>query len=257
MYKPKGGYDELVTKNFSLLAIFFTIVLTFTPLVSGYSSNIIIGSTIEWRVEVAPNDAFNMYYSEGGLWVAENGSSMTFSIQSIGEDIVGRLTIGNISVIANDTDIAKDLTLGVWGTPTEWWPGLIVDVEENSIEDLNETAYASVERISGNYLNGTMTSRYENISVGNTLVECIVFDFEQDPTGFGEPQVTHLAYSLASGVLIEARTSYSFGVPYNLEISIMSLGLPTDDGYYYLSLIILLGLILAVVVLVYIFISRR
>ncbi len=247
----------MVTKNLSLLAVFFTIVLTFTPMVSGYSSDVIIGSTIEWRVEVAPNDAFNMYYSEGGFWAAENGSSMTFSIQSIGEDIVGRLTIGNISVIANDTEIAKDLTLGVWGTPTEWWPGLIIDVEEDSIEALNETAYASAERISGNYLNGTMTSHYDNISVGNTLIECIVFDYEQDPTVFGEPQITHLAYSLASGVLIEARTSYSFGVPYNLEISIMSLGPPTGDGYYYLTPIILLGLLLAVVVFVYIFLSRR
>ncbi|MFW9974222.1 MAG: hypothetical protein ACFFDQ_03000 [Candidatus Thorarchaeota archaeon] len=244
-------------KSLSLLAIFFTISLTLTPLAAGYSSDVIIGSTIEWRVEVAPNDAFNMYYSEAGFWVAENGSSMTFSIQSIGEDIVGRLTIGNISVIANDTEIAKDLTLGVWGTPTEWWPGLIVDVGQESMEILNETAYASAERVSGNYLNGTMTSRYENISVDNTLIECIVFDYEQDSTGFGEPQMTHLAYSLTNGVLIEARTSYSFGVPYNLEISIMSPEPITDDGWIILYPVILLGILLVVLVVAYMVSHRR
>lgn len=230
--------------------------MTKTPQASGYSSDVVVGSTIEWRVDAAPNDAFNMFYTGGGDWVAENGSSMVFSILNVGEDVGGRLEFGNVTVLANDTEIAKDLTLGVWGTPTEWWPGLIVDVGQFSIESLNATAYSSAERVSGNYLNGTMTSHYENISVGNVLMECIVFDYEQDPSGFGEPQVTQLAYSIGSGLLVEGSTSYSFGVPYNLEISLAT-SLPPVNPISELYPVILAGAILAVVVIAYVIMSRR
>ncbi|MBY8997637.1 MAG: hypothetical protein KGD60_07890 [Candidatus Thorarchaeota archaeon] len=240
-----------------LVVALFMFSMTKAPQASGYSSEIAIGSTIEWHVDGAPNDAFNMFYTGGGDWVAENGSSMTLSILNVGEDVGGRFELGNVTVIANDTEIAKDLTLGVWGTPTEWWPGLIVDVGQFSIESLNATAYASAERISGNYLNGTMTSHYENISVGNVLVECIVFDYEQDPSGFGEPQVTHLAYELGSGVLVEGRTSYSFGVPYNLEISLVGTGTPIVTPISELYLVLLTGALIAVVIVVYVIISRR
>lgn len=134
-----------------LVIALFMFSMTKTPQAAGYSSEIVIGSTMEWRVDVSPNDAFNMFYTGGGDWVAENGSSMTLSILNVGEDVGGLFELGNVTVLANDTEIAKDLTLGVWGTPTEWWPGLIVDVGQFSIESLNATAYSSAERVSGNY----------------------------------------------------------------------------------------------------------
>jgi len=216
----------------------------------GYSSEITVGTEIEWQVDAAPSDAFNMFYTGGGDWLAENGSSMTFSVINIGEDVEGHFVIGNVPVISNDTEIAKDLTLGVWGL-TEWWPGLIVDVGQTAIHSLNATAYASAERVSGNYLNGTMTSRYENITVANTLIECIVFDFVQDYSGFGEPQETQLAYSMGSGVLVSANTSYSFGVPYNLQIRLLESGFPPVSPTIGIYPILIAGALLAVVVVVY------
>jgi len=238
-----------------IIALFMLSIIT--PQSIGYSSEIAIGAGIEWRIDTAPRDAFNMFYTGGGNWLAENGSSMTLSIHNIGEDVGGLFEIGNVTVIANDTEIAKDLTLGVWGTPTEWWPGLIVDTGEANIASLNATAFASAERVLGNYLNGTITSHYDSISVGNVLIECIIFDYEQDPSGFGEPQVTHLAYSLASGVLVEASTSYSFGVPYILEISLVEVSLPIVDSVLEQLPLILAGSLLVVVVLAYFMMSRR
>ncbi len=240
-----------------LVIALFMISTTKTPQASGYSSDIVIGSTIEWRVDAAPSAAFNMFYTGGGGWIAENESSMTLTIENVGEDVGGLFEIGNVTVVANDTEIAKDLTLGVWGTPTEWWPGLIVDVGQFSIESLNATAFASAERVAGNYLNGTMTSHYDNFSVGNVLMECIVFDYEQDPSGFGEPQLTHLVYSIGSGLLVEASTSYSFGIPYNLEISLVDSSLPPVNPISELYPVILAGALIAVVVMVYVIVSRR
>lgn len=244
-------------KTLTIMVLLCMLSITWTPRVIGYSQDITIGSIIEWSVDAAPAEPFNMFYSEGGFWLAENGSSMTFQIQSIGEDIVGQLSIGNVTVIANDTEIAKDLTFGVWGTPTEWWPGLIVDVGQQNIENLNATAFASAERVLGNYLNGTMMSYYDNISIGMTLIECIIFDYEQDPTGFGDPQITHLAYSVADGLLVEARTRYSFGVPYNLQIMLVSSGTPTDNSIFSPFPLILLGALLAAIVIIYVILSKR
>lgn len=205
--------------------------------------------------------------------LAENLSTMSCVIDDISDDVTGTYIIGNVSVTANDTEIARDLVLGVWGTPTEWWPGLFVQTGESNIEILNATAYAAAERTAGNYLNGTMISRYDNVSVvvwnstsqvyNQIEVECIIFDYEQDPTAFGEPQITHLAYSLTSGVLVNANTSYSFGDPYNLVLTLVELAppVPVDFTPYLGGFITFAGLIggaiLAIIVIIYVKSSRN
>jgi len=234
-----------------------------TRAVNGYSSEIQIGRIVTWQIESAPVDAFNMYYTGGGNWIAQNESTIIFAIDSFDEDVLGYLTIGNVSVLTNDTDIAKDLTLGVWGTPTQWWPGLIVNVGQSNIESLNASAYASAERVSGNYLNGTMITSYETINANNEQHECIVFDYDQDPTGFGEPQRTHLAYSLETGVLIEVNTSYSFGTPYELAFryagfaQITVVDLIADWGTIITLSGVMGGVVLAVIILAYVKLSRK
>ena len=92
--------------------------------------------------------------------------------------------------------------------------------------------------------------------MGTVLTECIVFDYEHDPSGFGEPQVTHLAYALGSGVLVEASTSYSFGVPYILEISLVEVSLPTVNLPLEQLALILAGSLIAVVIVVYVIRNR-
>ncbi len=251
-----------------MLIISFNIAPQSVGLPTEYQS----GSYVTWTVNVAPRNTTNMYYSEGGNMIAENRSIMSCIIDSVANDIVGTYYVGNISVTANDTEIAKDLVLGVWGTPTEWWPGMFVKTGQSNIESLNETAYAAAERGPDNFLNGTMSSRYDNVSVVvwnstskvyNTIdEECIIFDFQQDPTGFGEPQVTHLAYSLNSGVLVKANTSYTFVDPYNLVLSLVTLAPPipvdftANPGVLITIIGVVGGALLAVVVVVYIKLRR-
>ncbi|TET07029.1 MAG: hypothetical protein E3J86_14230 [Candidatus Thorarchaeota archaeon] len=253
---------------FGLLIITFNVAPQSVGLPTEYQS----GDYVTWTVNVAPRNTTIMYYSEGGNMLAENRSIMSCIVDSVANDIVGTYYIGNISVTANDTEIARDLVLGVWGTPTEWWPGMFVKTGQSNIESLNETAYAAAERGPDNFLNGTMSSRYDNVSVVvwnsisetyNTIdEECIVFNFQQDPTGFGEPQVTHLAYSLNSGVLVKANTSYSFGDPYNLVLSLVELAPPipvdftVNPGVFITITGVLGGALLAVIVVVYIKLSR-
>ena len=251
-----------------LLVGLFMLTVNITPQTARLPSMIYSGSTVTWRVDVAPQDITIMYYSEGGNMLAENESLMSCMVGSLENDVSGTFAIGNITVTANDTEIARDLVLGVWGSPTEWWPGFFIETGQSNIESLNETAYASAERVTGNYLNGTITSRYENVSLAiwnstsetYDLVEeeCIIFDYEQDPTGFGEPQVTHLTYSLRSGVLVKANTSYSFGIPYNLVINLAEIlhPPPVDFTVNLNTMIVIVGFIgggvLAVIVIIYI-----
>ena len=247
-----------------LVVALLSVSISSTPQAMAYSSEIDVDHAILWEIESTPSDAFNMYYTGGGNWLAQNETTIFFGVVSVGEDVLGSLTIGNVTVLANDTNVAKDLTLGVWGTPTEWWPGLIIEVGLSEIENLNETAYASAERVSGNYLNGTMASSYDTITDSNDQQhQCIIFDYVQDSTGFGEPQITHLAYSLDSGILIEANTSYSFGVPYELAFRFAGVATPTIVDLYppwggfitYLG--VAGGLLVALVVLVFWRLSKR
>ncbi|MHA2359099.1 MAG: hypothetical protein ACXAB5_02405 [Candidatus Thorarchaeota archaeon] len=247
-------------RKISLIVLVALLMLSISsaPQVFGYSSAIRSHQTINWEIDAVPSVPFSMYYTEGGNWLADNESFMSFNIDSFDDDVVGTLSLGNVSVLANDTEVAKDLTLGVWGTHTEWWPGLIIKVDSPEVVSLNATAYASAERIEGNYLNGTMTSSYETITIGEYDHQCIVFDFEQD---FPGNQVTHLAYSLTTGILIEANTSYSFGTLYELAIRFVNfvepVDLTADPGGFITFTGIVGGGLLAVIVIVYIILSRK
>lgn len=182
-------------------------------------------TTAIWQIKQTPNVAFESFWTGGGYWIADTFSNMTFSVGNIEEDVAGSLTLGNMSVLTNDTMIARDLTLGVWGA-VEFSPGLFIKTGSSDIESLNGTAFAAADRIKGNYLNGTMISYYDNYTVGDIKYECIFFEYEQDSAIFGIPQNTHLVYSLSMGILIYANTSYSFGEPfnpYNFEVEFVSI----------------------------------
>jgi hypothetical protein len=242
-----------------IVALFMLSMGSITQIV-GYSSEIQTGSIIQWQLDAVPSEPFNMYYTGGGYWLAENDTVLSLSIDSFEDDLIGVLKLGNITVLANDTEIAKDLTLGVWGTYAEWWPGLVIEVGQSNIDSLNATAYASAERLDGNYLNGTMTSRYETITAGGVQHQCIVFNFEQDSPG---TQVTHLAYSLVTGVLIEANTSYSFGEPYELAfrfqriVETTTVDFSVDNSGAIIFAGVVGGALFALIVLVYIILSKR
>ncbi len=229
-------------KNTLILLILLVLLVNVTSKSDGFASDIQTNTSFRWHVKSAPSVGFSFYMADGG-WIAENNSIMTFLVTNIGEDIEGVLTIGNASVITGDTNVSIDLTLGVWGV-TEWLPGLFVEVGQNNIDILNETAYASAERVQYNFMNGTMNSHYENITINSITLECIVFDYEQDPTLFGAPQITHLAYDLNTGVLVEASTGYWWGDPSPYYILELELDLSNNINLT----VILIGLGIVVIV---------
>jgi hypothetical protein len=129
-------------------------------------------------------------------------------------------------------------------------------IGQSNLDTLNSTAYASAERVQGNYLNGTMESRYENVTVGSDTYYCLVFEYEQDPSGFGEPQVTYLAYDTTTGILIKADTSVTITNPYVLQLEYSGFEVvstaPLD-----LLLIGVIGVSLIAVIVIVVLLTRK
>lgn len=203
---------------------------------------------LSWSVLESPSVAVEWGWSGEGSWIIGEGEEVSFLVQRIHDDVEGQLTLGNFSILANNTDIARELVFGIWGLPP-FFPGLVVETGQSSMNKLNETAYASAERVSGNYLNGTMESSYNQVIIGETTYNCIIFNYEQDPTGFSEPQITELAYDLDTGVLVRANTSYSFGTPYILTLELASIA-KEPSQFTILLLAGISGIIALVVVMI-------
>ena len=219
----------------------------YQPLVPSPQGNTIIN----WRMVEAPELAVQWGWTGEGAWLAESTDIMSFTITTLDEYITGDLTIGNFTIEANNADVAGELLLGVWGL-TPFCPGLVVAIGQDNLDDLNVTAYAIAERVQGN-LNGTMESSYEPVVVGGTSYDCIVFDYEQDPSGFGEPQRTYLAYDTLTGVLVRANTSITIVNEYILVLELQSILPPGPD-----MLLIVGGVsVVAIVVIVIVVVKRR
>ncbi len=201
-----------------------------------FDTNLTANTQITWNVIDAPEQAFALYISGTNKWLAEDESQLIFTIQTIDEDITGQITLGNMTWVANDTTLAMDLTIGIWGL-TPFLPGFFIEVGEENIESLNETAFSSAERVLGNYLNGTMESYFENSTINGVAYQTIVFSYVQDDTSFGEPQTTELYYDISNGVLVKCRTTYSFGVPYVLELELDSITPPFPIGWEVIAII--------------------
>jgi len=181
--------------------------------------------TAIWNIIDAPMEPFESFWTGGGYWDVSPPDNMTFKIGGINDEVTGSLGLGNMTVLTNDTMIARDLTLGVWGV-VEFSPGLFIKTGSSNIELLNSTAFEAVQRVKWNYLNGTMNSYYDNYEIRGVKQDCIVFEYQQDPTASGTPQYTQLVYSLSTGILLYGNTSYYFGEPfqpYNFVIEFITL----------------------------------
>ncbi|MFW9918506.1 MAG: hypothetical protein ACFFED_02835 [Candidatus Thorarchaeota archaeon] len=217
-----------------ILPILILLILVIPANAAGNYSSILDptpfgNTTISWRIVDAPDVPFSFYWAGTEIWLAEPESLMSFTIQEVSNDILGELILGNATLIGNDTDIAKDLTLGIWGI-TEFHPGLIIEISDSKINELNQTAFASAERVSGNYLNGTIDSSYEEITIFGLPYSCITFTYVQDDSGFGSPQRTYLAYDVNTGVLVQANTTYTFTTPYSLVLELNDVVTPLAIG---------------------------
>ncbi len=220
---------------FTLAALLAILSITMIGRSSAYAVDIDpvldANTIVKWNVVNVTDSAISMYFTEAGYCLVEDDTIMTFTISEVNDEVTGLLSIGNISILANDTDVARDLVLSV-GIYTPFEPGLFVKIGESNLDALNESAYESAERVSGNFMNGTMLSTYENYTIGDTTYETIIFDYVQDSPLAGDPQRTRLIYDLETGVLLYANTSYWFGgdfKPYRLEIQFIEIA--HEGGY--------------------------
>jgi hypothetical protein len=207
---------------------------------------------IQWNITNSSDAPFSMFFTGGGVCNMSGASTMLFTVTETEGEIGGVLRLGNVTVEANNTDIALDLTLSVWGA-TAWLPGLIVNTGASNISQLNQTAYAAAERVQGNFLNGSMLSYYDNVTAAENEYECIVFEFEQDPELFGAQQ-NYLAYSLETGILVKGSAYVNFGVPYYLEVEYV--GITAWTGFGVVEVGIILGIVVVLVAIV-VFIQKR
>ena len=244
-------------------------IFAFTILIAVLSMNMIVGSmayasdiqpaedrttVVNWQVTQAPQSAFNLYFTGAGYCLIEADSTLSFTVGDINGDVEGLLTIGNVSIMTNDTDVSRDLVLGV-GIFSAFEPGLFVETGVSNFNDLNASAYTSAERVSGNWMNGTMTSSYGNVTIGDIEFEAITFDYEQDAPFAGDPQRTCLIYDITTGILLYANTSYWFGEgtePYWLEIEFLGINyagpFPLTTIYYVIITSIIVVIIIVIVV---------
>ncbi|NHJ13233.1 MAG: hypothetical protein EAX95_06120 [Candidatus Thorarchaeota archaeon] len=206
-------------KGRSLLIILVAILFASTLAIGAASAQepLVPNTRLAWTVVQAPETPFTLWYSGSGAWLAEPDSIMVFSISSIADDFEGTLSLGNATWDGNDTDIAMDLVLGVW----PWNPGLIIETSNDSLIELNATAYSAGES------SGTIESYIDIVEASGTEYKCIIFDYMQNPTEVGEPQITKLAYDLESGILVFANTSYTFQAPYILVIELALVTYPS------------------------------
>jgi len=252
-----------------ILSLILTVILVVPFLstsASGYSD--IIGpheegkTVIRWNVVEAPETSvvwLNRSYAALGDWFVEVGDKISFQVMEVGASnnyLEGILSMGdfNFTMTANNSLIAYNLVLAISNFVSPWEPGLVIPTGTTNIEAENVSAYAAGARVLGNYLNGTVESKYETLTVGGVARDCISWDYVQDPSGFGEPQRTYLAYDLVSGALVRANTSLNFGTPYNLVLELDSIELPL---VFDLPMLVLFVGGLGVVAIVVIFFLRR
>ncbi|MDF1537377.1 MAG: hypothetical protein P1Q69_00520 [Candidatus Thorarchaeota archaeon] len=258
-------------KNVILSLILAAILLVpfLSTTASGYSD--IIGpkeegkTVIRWNVVEAPETPvawLNQSYAVLGNWSVEIGNEIAFEVMEVGASnsyLEGIISIGNFDFVmtANNSLIAYNLVLAISNFVSPWKPGLVIPTGTANIEAENASAYTAAARVLGNYLNGTVESKYERLTAGGVARDCISWDYVQDPSGFGEPQRTYLAYDLVSGVLVRANTSVNFGTPYNLVLELKSIEPPLVFDLSVLGLYVGGLGVVAIAAIVIIFFLRR
>jgi hypothetical protein len=214
-------------------------------------------TVVKWEVTHAPESTFSMYFTGAGNCLIDDWSTLSFTIEEINEDVEGLLNVGNVSILTNDTDVSRDLVLGI-GIFSSFEPGLFVKGGATNIDTLNDSAYAAAARVSGNFMNGTMSSAYHNATAGQVEYQAITFEYEQDTPSVGDPQRTTLTYEIETGILLYANTSYWFGEgfePYWLEIAFLEI--THEGGYLPPTLVYPIIIVSGIIILLIVMMVRR
>ena len=153
---------------------------------------------LHWQITNVTAEMVEFGYGSGSFWQGQAGQSLTFEIQQIlDNELHGSFTIGNLTLPANDSRIAAELTLSIW----PWFPGLVSNLDWNTVDQEANDAANSF------YMNGSL----DIYSTTTTRTYC----YHQGPWG---NQNTTLVYDVNSGILLAAYTEVFFLNDYHLGI---------------------------------------
>jgi uncharacterized membrane protein len=138
-------------------------------------------------------------WGSGNYWKASAGQQVAFQIHEQREgELHGRFTMGNLTVLANDSLIGSELMLSIW----PWFPGLV--------SSLN---WADVDREANSSATGWMAGTLEI----RTAASSKTYIYHQGPTG---NQNTTLVYDLQTGILLAAYTEIYIANDYHLGLQL-------------------------------------
>jgi hypothetical protein len=154
---------------------------------------------LEWVITNVTTEAVEWGWGTGDYWQANAGQRITYIINEIKNDeIHGLLSIGNLTLLTNDSRLAAELTLSIW----PWFPGLISHLDW-TVVDQNARSAAT------GWMEGTLEIQ--------TTATTKIYTYQQ---GLFGNQNTTLAYDLQTGLLKAAYTEFYFQKDYHLGIEL-------------------------------------
>ncbi len=154
---------------------------------------------LEWIITNVTAEAVEWGWGTGDYWQASVGQRIIFTIDEIkANEVHGMLSIGNLTLLTNDSRLAAELTLSIW----PWFPGLISHLD-----------WAAVDQNASSAATGWMEGSLEIQTTETTKT----YTYHQ---GIFGNQNTTLVYDLYTGLLKAAYTEFYFLKDYHLGIKL-------------------------------------
>jgi len=198
------------------------------------SPNSFITPKLNWKITNATAEVVEFGFGSETFWQVQVGQALTFEIrQHTNDELHGLFTIGNLTLLANDSRVAAELVLSIW----PWFPGLISHLDWNAVDQAATDAAMSF------YMNGSLEIR--------STTRTRSYIYHQGPWG---NQNTTLVYDVNSGILLAGYTEFFFLNDYHLGIQFAKLTQkPTS-----LTALLFIGILgVAVIILSFGFMIRR
>jgi uncharacterized membrane protein len=201
----------------------YSVDVTPTPFLTPY---------LRWTITNVTTATTAWVWGSGNYWQASAGQQIVFELHELRDnELHGRFTIGNLTVLSNDSLIGSELTLSIW----PWFPGLVSHLDwTNADEQANSSA------------TGWMAGFLDIRTTSNTKT----YIYRQGPTG---NQNTTLVYDLRTGILLAAYTEIYIANDYHLGLQVTEAVLrPTP-----LTLLVLGGSVAPAAILLWLLVGSR
>ncbi len=194
-----------------------------------------VNPSLKWAITNVTDEVVGWGWGTGDYWKASESQQVTFEIAAIQDNEVhGQFTIGNLTLLTNDSRIAIELVFCIWFNMSVWFPGLVSHLNWAAVD---QEAIASV----GGWMAGDLEIRTTTVSK--------TYIYHQGDFG---NQNTTLIYDIRTGVLQEAYTEFFFMNDYHLGLQLVQSAL-----FLTLPAIFIAGITALVIVVVLLVLIRK